>query len=109
MSSASLGLACDHGHEWPEGSGRKEGPSEWTGGVVLELCPFCDQPGYPAQPERCRACGLATSACDCTGGPQVGDPECPCYEPEFGHQPGCPYYGVVEALKARLAVQGGRS
>jgi hypothetical protein len=43
--------------------------------------------------ERCRACREAASRCDCTGGPLVGDPECTCYEPAYGHQPGCAYYG----------------
>lgn len=43
--------------------------------------------------EHCQICGELLSDCDCTGGPQIGDPECTCYEPAYGHQPGCPYYG----------------
>lgn len=42
--------------------------------------------------ERCQICGELPADCDCTGGPQMGDPECTCYEAQYGHQPGCPYY-----------------
>jgi hypothetical protein len=40
-------MSCTLGHAWKEGEGRREGPSEWTGGVVVELCPQCGEPGLP--------------------------------------------------------------
>jgi len=41
--------------------------------------------------ERCLQCGEQVTRCGCTGGPQL-EVECTCYEPEYGHQSGCPYY-----------------
>lgn len=40
----------------------------------------------------CLTCGQPATECDCTGGPLI-EPECSCYEPEYGHQPGCAFYG----------------
>lgn len=45
-----------------------------------------------AEAPICLRCRETAAACDCTGGPQV-DVECTCYEPAYGHQPGCPLYG----------------
>lgn len=44
------------------------------------------------EPETCIRCGDTTAECDCTGGPLI-EPECTCYEPDYGHQPGCAFYG----------------
>jgi hypothetical protein len=40
----------------------------------------------------CLACGEPAANCDCTGGP-VLDAYCTCYEPGYGHEPGCPRHG----------------
>lgn len=45
-----------------------------------------------SEPCLCLICQKPVTECDCTVGPQV-DIEC-FYEPEYGHQMGCPYYGI---------------
>lgn len=34
-------MECNAGHRVPASACRREGPSEWTGGVVAVICPFC--------------------------------------------------------------------
>lgn len=82
-------FACEGGECAAPGSGAFD-YSTRKGFQNIERCVFYDTPT-----ERCRACGDLAADCDCTGGPQVGDPECTCYEPAYGHQPGCAYYGKV--------------
>lgn len=45
-----------------------------------------------AKIETCIKCNCSVLKCDCTGGPQT-EVECTCYEPQYGHQQGCAFYG----------------
>lgn len=54
----------------------------------------------------CLNCKEPPEQCDCTGGPLL-EPECSCYEPAYGHQPGCAFYGRGQtAPESRTAVAG---
>lgn len=41
---------------------------------------------------KCLACDEKYKNCQCTGGPNTGEPECTCYEAHPGHEMGCPMY-----------------